>query len=170
MQRLAPSSFSPHSPRDWRGGLSRKCAEEKCIILRRSLAAARLARPAEFSDRDNDDDVFIFSAPLKSKPQRKKPEKGENSARVICISFSLACGLNGGESERVSNTRSPAMRRLSPGRRSASCRPGNCSKLNSNRKERSRREKAKEGIEPRADENCRRRRRCRFCSGASDAV
>ena len=42
-----------------------------------------------------------FFRSVKSKPQRKKPEKGENSARVICISFSLACGLNGGESERA---------------------------------------------------------------------
>ena len=46
-----------------------------------------LAAPAEFSDRDNDDDVFIFSAPFKLKPQREKGERRGNNAKVICIAF-----------------------------------------------------------------------------------
>ena len=61
-----------------------------------------LAAPAEFSDRDNDDDdVFIFSAPFKLKPQREKGERRGNNAKVICIVF-FGVWWCGGEGRGVS--------------------------------------------------------------------
>ena len=52
----------------------------------------------KFSDGDNDDDdVFIFSAPFKSKPQSSRGGR-ENSARVICIAF-FGVWLGSGEGE-----------------------------------------------------------------------